>query len=206
MPYFHSKASVHHFHHLRLVHLSTDYVFDAKGPTLLQENEVCTPASVYAKTKYEGEIRLLEQFPHACIIRTSWVFGKGGKNFVSSLWEKLHKEEKLTVVTDQQSRLTYAQDLAEAILSLLCHEGIYHFANQGVVSRFEIANHMKTLLQEKGTSLACREIAPVSKTIFQTVAARPQFSALDTQKIERVLGNAPRSWQEALKEYIDAEI
>jgi dTDP-4-dehydrorhamnose reductase len=192
-----------HRKNLKMIHLSTDYVFDSKETSLLQEHDPCTPSSVYAKTKHEGEIRLLEQCPRCCIIRTSWIFGKGGKNFISSLREKLQKDEPLAVVNDQFNRLTYAKDLAQAILSLLCHKGIYHFANQGLTSRYEVANQMKTLLQEKGHSCACKEITPASKTDFLTLAPRPQFSALDTYKIERVLGQAPRSWQNALQEYVN---
>lgn len=195
-----------YFQNLKLVHLSTDYVFDSKENSALREEDPCSPSSVYAKTKYEGEVRLLEQFSHACIIRTSWVFGGNGKNFISSLWEKLHKEEKLIVVNDQFNRLTYVKDLTGVLLSLLCHEGIYHFANQGITSRYEVANHMRDLLQAKRKILACQEIAPASKASFLTLAPRPNFSALDTQKIERVIGEAPRSWQSALKDYIDAQI
>lgn len=191
---------------LKLVHVSTDYVFNSDSNLPLKESDLCLPSSIYAKTKREGELRLLDQFTPACIIRTSWVFGHGGKNFISSLWDKLHQEKKITVVHDQVNRLTYVNDLAEILLALLCHEGIYHFANQGIVSRYEVAMQMKKLLQESGRKLACEEIHPASAHAFPTVAPRPKFSILDTEKIEKLAGISPRSWQSALKEFVDGQL
>ncbi len=191
-------------HDLHLLHLSTDYVFGEGGKRPFSETDPCTPANVYAKTKYEGEQRLLQAHPQACILRTSWVFGKGGKNFISSLLDKIQKEEKIYVISDQRNRLTYVNDLAEALLSLLCHSGIFHFANQGETSRFEVAEKMLKDLQEKGVGLTCREVIPADSSTFSQIAKRPSYSALDTAKIEALLRKPPRPWQEALKEFIDA--
>lgn len=190
---------------LKLVHLSTDYIFDCENPFPLAETASCRPSSVYAKTKQEGEERLLSEFPHACIVRTSWVFGQGGKNFISSIWDKLHQEAKISVVHDQINRLTYARDLAEVLLALLCHEGIFHFANEGVASRYDVALKMRELLQENGKDLPCKEINKVSAAAFPTIAPRPRYSVLDTQKIEKLVGITPRPWQEALKEFVDEQ-
>lgn len=187
---------------LKLVHLSTDYVFDSEHPHPHTEIAPYAPTSIYAKTKKEGEERLLAEFPQACIIRTSWVFGDGGKNFISSLWDKLHNEKKVSVVFDQVNRLTYAPDLSFVILALLCHQGIFHFANHGVISRFDIAQKMHELLQEHGKILTCQEIEKVSFSTFKAPAPRPRFSVLDTQKIEKIAGIIPRPWDEALKEFI----
>lgn len=188
---------------LKLVHVSTDYVFDAENPSPIAEETPCNPTSIYAQTKQEGEERLLAAFPHACIVRTSWVFGQGGKNFISSIWNKLHQEKELSVVHDQLNRLTYARDLAQTLLSLLCHEGIFHFANHGVASRHDVALKMQELLKERGSKIPCKEIVKVSATAFPQRAPRPRFSVLDTQKIEKITGISPRSWQEALIEFID---
>lgn len=188
---------------LKLVHVSTDYVFDSEANSPMKEHDPCSPSSVYGQTKHEGEMRLLEEFPRACILRTSWVFGPGGKNFISSIWDKLHQEKKMKIVHDQINRITYVKDLAKALLALLCHEGIYHFANEGITSRYEVAQQMKQLLQEKGNKITCEEIDPTSAASFPTVARRPRFSVLDTQKIEKISGISPRPWEEALKEYID---
>jgi dTDP-4-dehydrorhamnose reductase len=193
-----------HMFDLKIIHISTDYVFGLEGSKPFTETDDCTPASVYARTKHEGEQRLLDSHPQACILRTSWVFGKGGKNFVSSLLEKIQKEEKISVVSDQQSRLTYVEDLAEALLALLCHSGIFHFANQGETSRFEVAKCMVETAKARGMPVACQELIAVNSAAFPQIAKRPIYSALDTKKIESLLGIAPRSWEIALKEYIHA--
>jgi dTDP-4-dehydrorhamnose reductase len=182
---------------LKMVHLSTDYVFSG-GTTPFVETDPCTPVNVYAQTKLDGERRLLEANPYACIVRTSWVFGPGGKNFVSSLFSKFKHEEKIYVSAEQKNRLTYVHDLAEVILALLCHTGIFHFANRGIVSRFEVATLMLKLVQAQGLSTPCQEVLALKE--MPQGAKRPLYSALDTTKIEGALSKFPRPWQEAMKE------
>ena len=189
-----------HLAGIKLVHLSTDYVFDSEAPIPHSEMSILKPVNVYAATKKDGEERLLAEFPHACIIRTSWVFGNGGKNFISSLLAKLQSNVKIAVVADQINRLTYAPDLAAAIINLLCHEGIYHFANTGLASRYDVAEKMIEYLKDKAV---CREVEKVLAVQFPTTASRPRYSILDTQKYENLIGITPRPWQNALQEYID---
>lgn len=193
-----------HTHDLQIVHLSTDYVFGITGHHPFKENDPCAPASVYAKTKLEGENRLLEAFPQACIVRTSWVFGQGGKNFVSALLDKIRKEEAIYVTTDQKNRATYVQDLAQALLTLAGQSGIFHFANRGEASRFEIAQKMVQYVKDKGGDIACKEVIGVTSSAFSQIAKRPLYSALDTNKIETMIGIQPRSWEDALQEFIHA--
>ncbi len=189
---------------IKVLHLSTDYVFNSDRSLPLKETDPCLPCNVYAKTKREGELRLLEASSHACIVRTSWVFGPGGKNLISSLWERLHLEKAISVSSDQINRLTYVDDLAKVLLTLLDHEGIFHFANHGLASRYDVALYMRELLEKRGQKLACQEILPALNSSFQTAALRPRYSALETQKIENLLGISPRNWQIALKEHLDA--
>ena len=197
-------GAVAHQFDLKVLHLSSDYVFGLAGDRPFTETDPCEPASVYAKTKYEGESELLDVYPQACILRTSWVFGQGGKNFVSAILSKIQKEEKISVISDQRNRLTYVDDLSEAVLSLLCHSGIFHFANHGETSRFDVARHMVQAAQERGLPVACREVLAVNSSAFPQLAKRPSYSALDTTKIESLLGIFPRPWEIALKEFIDA--
>ena len=173
---------------IHLLHISTDYVFDGKKQAPYTETDPCSPINVYGKTKYEGEQRLLATHPDACIVRTSWVFGPGGKTFVSTL---LEKQSPISVVSDQVNRLTYVFDLAKALVFLLPHSGIFHFANRGATSRYEIA---KKLLPHK-------IVTPVSSSTFFHAAPRPLYSVLDTTKIEK-LGLQPRPWQEAIEEFL----
>ena len=111
---------------------------------------LCHPIGVYAHSKWLGENRLLSQFPTACVIRTSWLFGKDGKNFISSLVSKLKEMEEMRVISDQRGSPTFVRDLTDNILVLLCHSGIFHFANRGVFSRFEIAQAVKDEANKSG--------------------------------------------------------
>jgi len=187
---------------LKVVHISSDYVFGGQGSRPYLETDPCAPMGVYAQTKWEGEKNLIDACPSACIVRSSWLFGKGGKNFISSILQKIQKEEVIRVVSDQRGRPTFAPDLAEAILSLLCHSGIFHFANHGEVSRFQMAEKILHHARQIELPFACRELIPVESTFFQAAAPRPQYCVLNTEKAAGVLGAHPRSWEEAFKEYI----
>ena len=194
-----------HENGLKIIHISTDYVFDGSLERPYTELDPCQPVdNIYAKTKWEGEKNLSHVCPSACIIRTSWLFGKGGKNFISSVFQKMKKEPSLKVVSDQRGRPTFAPDLALAILELLESTGIYHFANAGEVSRFEIATEIKKKAEELNIPLSCKEIIPTTSDLFPTPAKRPGYSVLNTKKIESVLSHPPRRWTEALSEYLCA--
>lgn len=185
----------------KVIHISTDYVFsgDKKSPYL--EVDPPDPKGVYGQTKWEGERRLLEMMPEACVIRTSWVYGKGGENFFSRCLGFLQQNRELAVVDDQMSRVTYVSDLVEAILGLIEAQGIFHFANEGVVSRFAVAQELRRM------ALLCKmnvsdSIRPILLQEVQAAAPRPLYSALDTGKWEHWSGQKPRSWQETFQEYI----
>ncbi|MES2345239.1 MAG: dTDP-4-dehydrorhamnose reductase [Chlamydiota bacterium] len=187
----------------KLVHISTDYVFsgcESTSPFL--ETDPCQPVGVYAQSKWEGELRLLEEFSTACIVRTSWLFGSKGKNFISGLLNRLRELELIKAVDDQTGRATYCKDLSEVILALLCHSGVFHFANEGELTRYQIALDMKQFADEQGVQLACKEIVPVKGSDFPSCAARPSYSVLSTKKIESLFGKKPRSWSTVLQEFV----
>lgn len=188
----------------RLVHISTNFVFDGLKKTPYFETDPCSPLGVYGKSKWEGEQKILDAFPTACIIRTSWLFGRGGKSFISSLIELLKKHQEMRIVEDQTASLTFCEDLASAILGLLCHSGMFHFANSGACSRYRIAEEIYRETKGKGASLACNRLIPVPSTAFPSAAPRPFYSVLNTRKVESVLGTAPRSWNDALKDFLNA--
>jgi dTDP-4-dehydrorhamnose reductase len=188
---------------IKLVHISTDYVFsgcESTSPFL--ETDRCQPIGVYAQSKWEGELRLLEEFSQACIVRTSWLFGLKGKNFISGLLSRLRGVELIKAVDDQIGRATYCRDLSEVILALLCHSGIFHFANEGELTRYQIALDMRQFASERGIELACKEIVPVKGADFPSPAVRPIYSVLSTKKIESLFGKKPRSWSAALQEFV----
>lgn len=178
----------------KLVHISTDYVFPGNGKRPLQENDPTGPCNYYGMTKLEGEQRVFKALSTACVIRTSWVFGMGGKNFIARLVQMLQNEKEIRMTDDQWSRFTYVYDLVDAILRMLDRSGVYHFANSGVATRYEFASVMKEL------SGSDAKIMPVPGSFFPTACKRPRFSPFDTSKIEQELQIRP--WQEALQEFL----
>jgi len=190
----------------RLVHVSTNFVFNGLKKTPYFETDACNPIGIYGKSKWEGEQRVLDVFPSACIIRTSWLFGRGGKSFISSLVNLLRKQQEMKVVEDQTASLTFCEDLAQAILRLICHTGVFHYANRGECSRFQIAEEIYKETKSQGMSLACNRLVPVPSSAFPAIAPRPSYSVLDTRKVEGVLGAAPRLWTEVLKDFLHASV
>lgn len=188
--------------HAKLIHISTNFIFSGQKDTPYIEEDLAQPINTYGMSKWEGEKRLLNIFPSACIIRTSWLFGKNGKNFISNLLQLMQKQEVLRVVDDQIGSPTFCEDLAEAVRSLLCHSGIFHFANGGGESRFQIAEKIFKKAKEKGFSLKCEAITPVPSSTFPTPAKRPPNGVLSTVKISGVLGKSPRHWMDVLEEYV----
>src|SRR5690606_24781446 len=121
----------------KLVHISTDYIFCGNVRRPLNEEDVTNPCNYYGKTKLEGEKKALEY--GSLVIRTSWIFGSSGKNFVAKLLQMLKTEKEIKLTCDQWGKVTYSVDLAKAILSILDKSGLYSFANCDVVSRYEFA-------------------------------------------------------------------
>lgn len=189
-------------HGARVIHFSTDYVFDGKGRNPYTEDHYCTPIGAYGMSKLAGEIKLLDEHEDSCIIRTSWLFGFPGKNFVDTMLRLMSEKEQLKVVHDQTGRPTYCQDLAEVALELLDEEGIFHFANASETSWFQFATEIHRQAKELGFPLKTQTIVPISTREYPTPAKRPAYSTLSTKKIEEYLGCAPRSWQEALADYL----
>ncbi len=191
-----------HKYQLPLLHVSTNFIFNGTQKAPYAENAAADPLNVYGASKLEGELRLLAHCPEACIVRTSWLFGKGsGKNFISSILETLKKQKIVHATADQYGRPTYSTDLAQAILQLLSHSGIFHFANQGAASRFQIACEIKAEAEKRGILLACEELNPVSAQEFPMPAKRPVYGVLCTQKVEKLM--PVRDWKNIISEYLD---
>lgn len=186
----------------RLIHISTDFVFDDSCERPFREDAQTKPVNAYGKSKDEGEKRVHICCPEACTIRTSWLFGRGGKNFFSSMIHWLQIKEQVSAVHDQSGCATYAPDLARAILDLLDESGIFHFAHPNAASRFEMAQFACEFMQNQGMALACKQVAALSKEAFPLAAPRPDSSVLSIEKYTRITGKRPRDWQEALKEFI----
>ncbi|MGC4094457.1 MAG: dTDP-4-dehydrorhamnose reductase [Polyangiaceae bacterium] len=194
----------------RLLHFSTDYVFDGLGSTPYREDDPTLPRSVYGQSKRRGEECLLASLPErAWLVRTSWLFGENGANFVETMLGLMRSRDEVRVVSDQHGRPTYARDLAEASLSLVgalgvqpAEPGVYHFANSEPTSRYGFSLGIRDACQARGVPLTVERIVPVSTAEFPRPAPRPAYSVLATDKIEAHLGRAPRSWRDALREYL----
>lgn len=190
---------------LSILHLSTDYVFSGEGTKPFLEEDPTAPCNYYGQTKLEGEKRLFAACPKATILRTSWVFGKGGKNFVAKLWDLLQTRESLRMVSDQKGRPTYAPDLVKAMLHLLDSPGLYQFANAGVTSKYEFALVLREEMEARKIPIRCTAIEAALSHEFPSPARRPSYSAFDTRKIETTLQWQPRPWREALREFVNAK-
>ncbi|MBS0630241.1 MAG: dTDP-4-dehydrorhamnose reductase [Verrucomicrobia bacterium] len=185
---------------IKVVHVSTDYVFDGEKDSPYLETDRPNPIGVYGKSKLEGEQRLLEQLGTACIVRTSWIFGQRGRNFISSILARMQTEEHIQADTDQINRATFNSDLAHALIDLSCHSGIFHFANGKPSTRYEIVKDFYDLAMKRNLTVKCQKISPVS--IPSPI--RPKYSALDTKKVSLALGRKPRVWETVLGDYFDA--
>ncbi|MBK0371257.1 dTDP-4-dehydrorhamnose reductase [Flavobacterium agrisoli] len=188
-------------HAAKLIHISTDYVFDGTSAVALTEEAAVAPINVYGKTKLAGEQACLRENPEAIIIRTSWVYSTFGANFVKTMSRLMQERDSLNVVNDQIGSPTYAADLAKAIVSILnagfwkC--GIYHFSNEGEISWFEFAQ----AIQEIG-GFDCA-VSGIPSSAYPTPAQRPSYSLLDKSKIKQVYGVAVPDWRESLAQCMD---
>jgi dTDP-4-dehydrorhamnose reductase len=187
---------------IRLFQYSTDFVFNGAGQTPYTVEDAPNPESVYGKTKLEGELALgilpQEQY---CIMRTAWLFGPGRKNFVSTILDACRKRDSIDVVHDQTGSPTYTRDLAQWSLQLAQREagGIFHAVNGGQASWCDLACESVSLAEAQ-----CR-VNPVTSAQWQQKAKRPSFSVLDTSRLTRATGIVPRSWPQALREYLYRE-
>ncbi len=184
-------------HDCRLVHVSTDYVFDGNSSTALTEEAPTGPINIYGQTKLAGEQACLRENPDAIVVRTSWVYSRFGNNFVKSMARLMQERESLNVVNDQIGSPTYAADLAQAILTIVTHShwqaGIYHFSNEGEISWYEFA----VAIQEIG-GFNCA-LSGIPSSDYPTPAQRPHYSLLDKSKITTTFGVVVPGYRESLE-------
>lgn len=187
---------------VRLLYISTDYVFDGRNPTPYAENDAPDPLNVYGASKLQGEKYAAELLSAAWIVRTSWLFGPLGKNFVRTILERARQGNSLRVVDDQFGAPTYTVDLAEKLEQIVTEgkPGIYHATNQGYCSWFEFAGE---ILRQAGLSHVPLAAIPTSSS--DRPALRPRNSRLAHTRLESEgLGLLP-PWQDALKRYLARE-
>ena len=184
----------------RLVHLSTDYVFAGDGARPYAESDPVAPASAYGRSKLEGE-RLARTADRHLIVRTAWLYGHGGANFVEAIRRQIDRgASSLRVVADQVGSPTFCDDLAEALLELVDAEacGVVHAVNSGSTSWHGFAVEIVRLI---GAEVA---VHAVTTADYPRPAKRPAYSVLDTSRLAAVIGRPLPSWQEALARYLEA--
>jgi dTDP-4-dehydrorhamnose reductase len=181
----------------RLIHISTDYVFDGLSETPLREDDPTDPINIYGASKLEGERQALQQHPEGTlIIRTSWVYSEFGNNFVRTMIRLMKERPSINVVSDQVGSPTYAADLAAAILHIINAPsfipGLYHYSNEGRISWYEFA-----LAIREGIGSTC-EVRPISTDRYPTPAKRPHFSLLDKNLIRLTYHLTIPEWRPSL--------
>ncbi len=181
----------------KLLFVSTDYVFDGQGVAPYETDHTIAPLNVYGRSKAEAEAALSAILPEACIVRTSWLFGLGGKSFPETILRTAEAGKKLNVVNDQRGRPTYTRDLAEVIAKLVRSNatGTFHAANSGECTWFELAQE---LVQVAGLRAS---VAPTTSATFLRPAQRPAYSVLSLRGLNN-LGIEPRPWQQAVAAFV----
>lgn len=183
----------------KLIYLSTDYVFDGRSRRPYRENDKPGPLSVYGRTKLMGEQAVSRTCRKAFIVRTSWLYGRHGRNFVDTIRARAGRDSSIEVVSDQFGSPTYARDLCRPLWELARsnHFGTYHLTNAGQCSWFQLAEEVVRL-----AGIRCT-ILPVDTGRIGRPAPRPRYSALENRNFKRRFGKELRAWQDALKSYLD---
>ncbi len=187
----------------RLIHISTDYVFDGKYYRPYNENHPVSPDSAYGHSKLAGEQQVFDASENALIIRTSWLYSTTGHNFVKTIRKYGKERDRLKVVFDQIGTPTYAPDLAEAIMELIQQseqitgKKIFHFSNEGVCSWYDFALEIIKL-----SGITC-EVEPLETKDYPLPANRPHYSVLNKGKIKKQLGRPIPYWKDSLKRCIN---
>lgn len=184
-------------HDVKLIAISTDYVFDGNSDKALTEEATVDPINTYGLTKLKGEQAILKWHAESIVIRTSWVYSTYGNNFVKTMIRLMSERDEIGVINDQIGSPTYAKDLARAIVDIIEGEdwvgGIYHYSNEGEISWYDFAAAIKEI---KG--LDCK-INPIPTTQYPTPAKRPKYSLLDKSKIKRTFKVEVPHWKESLQ-------
>lgn len=183
----------------KLIHVSTDYVFAGDGTVPYTEWDSCNPQSVYGKTKYLGEQYVRDFCSRYFIVRTSWLYGYVGNNFVKTMLKLAREKGGAKVVNDQRGNPTNAADLAHHLLKLAVTEqyGIYHCTGTGECSWYDFASKIVEYAGIPAT------ITPCTTEEYPTPAKRPAYSSLDNRMLRNTVGDEMRDWQDALKCYIE---
>jgi len=186
---------------LKMIHFSTDYVYNSNNMTPIREDSNINPVNYYGISKREGEKIIEKSSSNSIIIRTSWLYSKYGINFVKTMIKKGENEKKVYVINDQFGCPTYSKDLVECTLSMIDSNNFnknktYNFSNEGYTNWYELTKKIFELKKIK-----C-EVVPVDSNQYKNIAIRPKFSITDKSRIKDIFNISIRRWDEALEEFI----
>jgi dTDP-4-dehydrorhamnose reductase len=195
----------------RLLHFSTDYVFNGRGTVPYKEDDPADPIGIYGLTKRDGETAVFANHKASYILRTAWLYGRHGGNFVNTMLRLMTEREEVRVVNDQQGSPTWANDLANAAANLMMRAdsgkaleyGIYHYTNEGAISWFEFAEEICARGKKLGLIPGNCAVKPCSSAEYPSRVVRPAYSVLDKGKIKRALGIAIPRWDASLERYLE---
>lgn len=194
----------------RLIHISTDYVFDGRDPAPRTETDEPNPICVYGRSKLEGERAVLSVSPAFLVIRVSWLFGHDRPAFPDMILQRAMKHDHVEAIADKVSCPTYSEDLAEWIEPMLDdtrYHGLLHLCNSGASTWHAYGQATLDFAAELGVPLKARTVGKVSRNSFPAFKAeRPEFTAFDTTKYQKLSGTTPRPWEDALKEYLRKQL
>ena len=195
----------------KMIHISTDYVFDGTGTTPYTEDMDVKPIGVYGQTKADGEKSVIDSGCEYCIFRTAWLYGYDGKNFVYTMLKLMESKQELSVVSDQKGTPTFAGDLANCVIKTITSKnqipcGIYHCTDLGEITWYDFA--CEIYKQGKATGKLSNEckINPCSTDEFPTKAKRPAYSVLSKEKIQQALGITLPMWNESLNVFMNSPL
>lgn len=199
----------------RLIHISTDYVFDGKAKTPYTEIMKTCPIGIYGKTKEKGEKLVLQELPDAYIFRTAWLYGPRGKNFVYTMINLMNEKDEISVVNDQFGSPTCTLDLARYIIAVILggqeipgnphpyvYPGIYHCSGEGQASWYDFAKEIYKIGKEKRIITKDCTIKPCSTKEFGSKTPRPAYSVLSKSKLKKALQTKIPHWQESLRAFM----
>jgi dTDP-4-dehydrorhamnose reductase len=190
----------------KLIHVSTDYVFDGEKSEPYTEEDPAEPISVYGESKREGERRVLATSDRHLVIRVSWVFGPDRPSFIDQMLKRARESEEIAAVADKFSTPTYTKDIAEMLRPIVVaagYNGILHFANAGACSWREYAQWALDCCHAAGIPMRARTVGSLSLSDMKNlVAKRPANTVLATERYQRITGKKPRPWREAVAEYV----
>lgn len=184
-------------HNVKIIHISTDFVFDGEQNKAYKEDAITNPLGVYGNTKRIGENELKKANPKHFIIRTSWLYSEFNQNFMKTMLRLANDKDELSVVSDQIGTPTYARDLADVILQIINQDnlafGLYHYSNEGTASWYDFAKAIFEINKSK------IKVNPIDTVSYPTPSKRPHFSVLDKTKIKKTFNLTIPYWKDSLK-------